>query len=59
MSTGAKKGNQCRTDQMGGGQVVGKAPGGRLHQPPKTLFGTDGKSGQTHPTGKRKSTRSG
>lgn len=43
MSTGAKKENQCRSDQSGGGNVVGKAPGGRLHQPPK-FMGSDGKS---------------
>jgi hypothetical protein len=47
MSTGAKKSAQCREDQAGGGNVVGKAVSGRLHQPPRTLFGTDGKSGQT------------
>ena len=46
----SKESNQSRKDQSGGGNVVGKAPGGRLHQPPKTLFGTDGKSGQTQPT---------
>ena len=50
MSTGAKKENQCRTDQSGGGNVVGGPVKGRLHQPPKTLFGTDGKSGQTQST---------
>lgn len=49
----SKKSNQSRENQAGGAQVVGKAPGGRLHQPPKTLFGTDGKSGQTQPTGNR------
>lgn len=54
MSTGAKKGNQTRTDQMGGGNVVGKSPSGRLHQPPRTLFGTDGKSGQTQSTNRGK-----
>lgn len=37
MSTGAKQENQSRTDQSGGGQVVGKAPSGRLHQPPAFL----------------------
>lgn len=42
-----KKSNQTREDQAGGGNVVGKAPSGVLHQPPKTVFGTDGKSGQT------------
>lgn len=42
-----KRENQTRSDQAGGGQVVGKAPSGTLYQPPKTLFGTDGKSGQT------------
>jgi hypothetical protein len=50
MSTGAKKENQARADQSGGGNVVGKSPGGRLHQPPKSLLGTDGKSGQTQST---------
>lgn len=35
--------NQSRKSQAGGGQVVGKAPNGRLHQPPK-FMGTDGKS---------------
>jgi len=43
----SKQANQSATSQSGGGQVVGKAPSGKLHQPPKTLFGTDGKSGQT------------
>ena len=47
MATGAKKDAQCRTDQAGGGNVVGGPVKGRLHQPPATLFGTDGKSGQT------------
>lgn len=54
-----KASKQTRLDQSGGGNVVGKAPGGRLHQPPRTMLGTDGKSGQTNPTGARKSTRSG
>lgn len=39
----SKESNQHRTSQSGGGQVVNKAPGGRLHQPPK-FMGTDGKS---------------
>jgi len=43
MSTGAMKEKQTRVNQSGGGQVVGKAPGGRLHQPPK-FMGSDGKS---------------
>lgn len=55
----SKKSNQSRSDQAGGGNVVGKAVPGRLHQPPNTLFGTDKKSGQTNPTGQRKSTRNG
>jgi len=55
----SKASNQSRKDQAGGAQVVGKAPGGRLHQPPSSLLGTDRKSGQTNPTGKRKSTRNG
>jgi len=42
-----KSDNQSRKDQSGGGNVVGKAPSGTLYQPPKTVFGTDGKSGQT------------
>jgi hypothetical protein len=42
MSTGAKKDAQCRTDQSGGGQVVGRPPKSRLHQPPNF----QGKSGQ-------------
>jgi len=50
MSTGASKEKQSRSDQSGGGNVVGKAPSGTLHQPPKTMLGTDGKSGQTQST---------
>lgn len=53
MSTGAKKENQCETNQSGGAQVVGKAPDGRLHQPPSFL-GTDSKSGQTQSTDRGK-----
>lgn len=53
----SKASNQSRKDQAGGGNVVGKAPGGRLHQPPKTLFGTDGKSGQTQSTNRGKGGR--
>jgi hypothetical protein len=55
----SKQSNQARGSQAGGGQVVGKSPGGRLHQPPSSLLGTDRKSGQTQPTGQRKSTRNG
>ena len=55
MSTGAKKENQCRVDQAGGGNVVGKAVSGRLHQPPApATFGTDMKSGQTQSTNRGK-----
>jgi hypothetical protein len=46
----SKEQNQSRKQDSSGANVVGKAPGGRLHQPPKTLFGTDGKSGQTQST---------
>jgi len=53
----SKASNQSRKDQAGGGNVVGKAPGGRLHQPPKTLLGTDGKSGQTQSTNRGKGGR--
>jgi len=49
----SKASNQSRKDQSGGGNVVGKSPSGRLHQPPKSMLGTDGKSGQTQPTGSR------
>ena len=52
MSTGAKESNQHRSSQAGGGQVVGKAPGGRLHQPPK-FMGSDGKS-DNRPTSRGK-----
>ena len=44
------KENQSRSDQKGGGNIVGGPVKGRLHQPPKTLFGTDNKSGQTQST---------
>jgi hypothetical protein len=54
----SKASKQHRSSQSGGGNVVGKAPGSRLHQPPSSLLGTDRKSGQTQPTGQRKSTRS-
>ena len=54
MSTGASKDAQCRTDQAGGGNVVGKAPAGKLHQPPSTMLGTDGKSGQSQSTNRGK-----
>lgn len=50
----SKASKQSRTDQSGGAQVVGKAPSGKLHQPPKSLFGTDGKSGQTQSTNRGK-----
>lgn len=50
----SKASNQSRSDQAGGGNVVGKSPSGRLHQPPKTTFGTDGKSGQTQSTDRGK-----
>ena len=49
-----KKQNQARSDQAGGGNVVGKPVTGVLHQPPKTLFGTDGKSGQSQSTSRGK-----
>lgn len=48
------KENQSRTDQKGGGQVVGKSPDGRLHQPPSSMLGTDNKSGQTQSTDRGK-----
>jgi hypothetical protein len=50
----SKASKQSRQDQAGGGNVVGKAPSGKLHQPPKNLFGTDGKSGQTQTTNRGK-----
>lgn len=50
----SKAANQSRSDQSGGGNVVGKAPSGRLHQPPKNTFGTDGKSGQSQSTDRGK-----
>lgn len=37
MSTGAKAANQSRTQDSSGGNVVGKAPSGKLHQPPAFL----------------------
>lgn len=43
MSTGGSKSKQSNEAQSGGGNVVGKAPGGRLHQPPSF----QGKSGQS------------
>ena len=49
----SKSSNQARSDQSGGANVVGKAPPGRLHQPPSSLLGTDRKSGQTQKTGSR------
>ena len=42
MSTGAKAENQAATQTSAGGQVVGKAPSGKLYQPPKFM----GQSGQ-------------
>lgn len=42
MSTGADESKQRRTQDSSGGNVVGKAPSGTLHQPPAFL----GKSGQ-------------
>lgn len=42
MSTGAKSSNQSRSEQSGGGNLVGKAPSGRLHKAPNF----QGKSGQ-------------
>lgn len=42
MSTGAEAKNQARTQDTSGGNVVGKAPSARLHQPPAFM----GKSGQ-------------
>ena len=39
----SKESNQSRPSQSGGGQVVGKAPKSRLHQPPKFME-SDGKS---------------
>jgi hypothetical protein len=50
----SKESNQSRSDQAGGGNVVGKAPSGKLHQPPSNTFGTDGKSGQTQSTSRGK-----
>lgn len=46
----SKESNQSRSDQSGGGNVTGKAPSGQLHQPPSSMLGTDGKSGQTQQT---------
>jgi hypothetical protein len=41
MSTGAKQSNQARMQDTSGGNVVGKAPSGKLHQPP-AIFGKSG-----------------
>ncbi len=41
MSTGGKRENQARTQDTSGGNIVGKAPSARLHQPPAFM----GKSG--------------
>jgi hypothetical protein len=46
----SKEQNQSRKQDSSGGNIVGGPVKGRLHQPPKTLFGTDGKSGQTQST---------
>lgn len=43
MSTGAKQSNQAPTQDRSGGNVVGKAPDGKLHQPSRFL-GTGGQS---------------
>ena len=43
MATGGNVNKQSRTDQKGGGQVVGAAPKSTLHQPPNFM----GKSGQS------------
>jgi hypothetical protein len=43
VSTGAKESNQHRAEQAQGGNVVGKAPNGTLHQPPNFM----GPSGQS------------
>jgi hypothetical protein len=41
MSATAQPMNQSRTQDSSGGNVVGKAPSGRLHQPP-AIFGKSG-----------------
>lgn len=41
MSTGADQSKQARTQDTSGGNVVGKAPSGKLHQPP-AIFGKSG-----------------
>lgn len=43
MSTGASQSNQSREQNSSGGNVVGKAPSGKLHQPPAF----QGKAGQS------------
>jgi hypothetical protein len=43
LSTGAKESNQHRSEQSGGGNLVGKAPSGVLYTPPDF----QGKSGQS------------
>ena len=42
MPTGAKMGNQSKTDQSGGGQLVGRAPSAPIRMVPNF----QGKSGQ-------------
>lgn len=37
MSTGADASKQSKTQDSSGGNVVGKAPSGKLHQPPAFL----------------------
>lgn len=37
MSTGGNAQRQARTQDTSGGNVVGKAPSGKLHQPPAFL----------------------
>jgi hypothetical protein len=41
MSTGASQAKQARTQDTSGGNIVGKAPSGKLHQPP-AIFGKSG-----------------
>ena len=50
----SKESNQSRKQDSSGGNVVGKAPDGRLHQPPSSMLGTDGKSGQSQSTNRGK-----
>lgn len=53
----SKESNQSRKQDSSGGNVNGKAPSGTLYQPPSTLLGTDGKSGQTQSTNRGKGGR--